>query len=136
MTLGLDQSISRFVRVSSISLYLIFCLLAPLGCLTEQHSTTWLSALQVTALLWPYTLLLALQHWVEPMSPFSFIVADIFGLLLVAVFVEAVLTWWSPDQTNNRILLRLTPFLWYVPLLLVQVAVSALFGALGYPVGE
>ncbi len=136
MALRISDLKHRPLVVASSCVYLIFCLLAPLGWYSEHQGTGNLVWLQLTAVIWPYPLLLALQTWVSSDAPSSFIVADILGLVVVLGFVGYLETRWSPFEGRRRVLLRLAPVLWCIPLALIQVSLAAVVGALGYPVGE
>src|SRR5207245_9074081 len=111
MALRTAAFVRRPLVLASGGLYLIFCSLAPLGWLTEHYGTGQLSSLQLTAIAWPYPFLLALQHWVTPGVPSSFIVVDLVGLALVLGFVGWLQHQWSADQAKGRVLLRLAPVL-------------------------
>jgi hypothetical protein len=136
----MDNRLAAFTRrplvVASGGLYLAYCLIAPLGWFSEHYGAGRLATLRFTALFWPYPLLLALQHWVEPGMPGSFIVADVFGLVVVLGSVEYLESWSSSREGRERVLRRLLPILWFMPLLIVQVFFAMLAGVLGYPVGE
>ena len=106
--------------------------MAPLGWFSEHHGAGTVSVLQFTAVFWPYPLLLALQHWVEP-GPASFVIVDVFGLAVVLGSVEYLETWSSSHEGRERLLRRLLPVLWFIPLVVVCALVAIVVGALGYP---
>jgi len=90
----------------------------------------------MTAYLWPYPLILALQNWFPKPGIFLFAIVFLVGLFLVlgtGTYLEKFIQISSkPKWWVNLI----SVFAWYIPLLFVQILVIFIVWIMGYPIGE
>ena len=128
------QTLPPLVRVSTLS-YVGFCTLAPLGFITHR----WLGDFATVALLsvffWPYPLLLSFQSWIDP-TALAGVLADVFGVIVVFVFSSYVQRFFGEARPTGWHLYALGLWMWYVPLLMIQLVVYGVAYFAGLPVGE
>ena len=115
--------------------YLLFCLIsgmvAAMGSLVPEP----FEILGMAVFLWPYPLLLSLQHWVDPGRLLNLILADVIGL--GAVFVTGAIAQRRFGRAiQRRTSILVSTLLWYLPLLVLQLAAWGMAISLGFPVGE
>ena len=128
--------------VAAACWYLLFCLLMPIGALRGPGGPEVLDVLFMSAYLWPYPLVLSLQHWFNTDSGLNVLVLvfilmlDVLGLGLVLVCTAMVQRRFGPGNPKGWRLFAWSVWIWYPPLLLLQAVVWGIVLALGYPVGE
>jgi hypothetical protein len=116
--------------------YALYCLAVP-ALLSIRHLLPefldWIFWLYI---LWPYPLVLALQTWATPQSIASNLLVYTCGLLIVFAWGRWLQQRFGASRPNGWALAALAFWLWAVPLLLFEWALSWGLSALGYPVGE
>lgn len=119
----------------SVAACLGWCALAPLShALPKSVFGELPDLLMMTAFLWPYPLLLALQRILPPDSWTAFLAADLAGLALVGWFARFVDRRWGAAWTRSRSTL-VGLFSWPLPLVAVELLAWGAALALGWPVG-
>jgi len=123
----------RFVSRMAVG-YVVFSSLAVVGHLAKPTLGEVADFLAMSAVVWPYPLMLALQAWVSPGSlSWPFFVGGLFITVLTGLFLQRRFpalsrgTWWSHAAALT---------LWCVPLVVLEAIVVAAVWAMGYPVGE
>ena len=94
-----------------------------------------LMGVRVLVFLWPYPLLLCLQKWV-PESVAAFVVAWVVGLGAVGgtgVLAQRLARPGRPDAVMAAVI---SLVLWFLPLLVIQLAAWGLAASMGWPYGE
>ena len=129
----------RLHQVTCVSIlsYLLFCSLNPIShVLPKRVFGEFPDILMMTAVLWPYPLLLALQRFVQPDSWFAWGGALFLGLTLIvwlAPIVERIL---GPRRNDPRFSIPVALIGWPLLLVLVELAVFLAALMLGWPIGE
>ena len=118
------------------ALYLVFSSLFFIGRATKLILGEPADLLMMTAYLWPYPLILALQNWFPKPGIFLFAIVFLVGLFLVlgiGTYLEKFIQISSkPKWWVNFI----SVIAWYIPLLFVQILVVFIVWIIGYPIGE
>ena len=116
--------------------YLLFSSLFFVGRAAKPILGELADLLSMTAYLWPYPLILALQNWFPQPGFFSLAIVYLIGLFLV-LRLGSYLESTFPISSKPRWLVNLIPiFIWYTPLLFVQILVVFTVWIMGYPIGE
>ena len=114
--------------------YVLFSSLAIVGRLAKPALGELADLLGMSAIVWPYPLMLALQTWISPGSLFWLF---FLGGLLLTVGSGFLLQRRFPVLSQRGWLAHASALvLWCVPLILLEVIVVAAVFAMGYPVGE
>lgn len=123
----------RFVSEMAAG-YVLFSGLAVVGHLAKPALGEVADFLAMSAVVWPYPLMLALQTWVSPGSlSWAFLAGGLFITVLSGLFLQRRFpilsqgTWWSHAAALT---------LWCIPLVVLEAIVVAAVWAMGYPVGE
>ena len=119
-----------------IGAYLLFSSLAVIGSVAKPAIGELADALWMTSVLWPYPLILALQHWVPNPGMACFLTVFVGGLLLVFLFGSYLERRYPSLSKRSWRAYALSCVLWYVPLLVVQIVVVCAVWTMGYPIGE
>jgi len=90
----------------------------------------------ITGYLWPYPFLLSFQTWINPNSTKSIIIAYIIGLGIIIIFFMWIQKLIGKNKLSTIVAIITSLFLWYIPLLIIQVACFIIMDLMGYPVGE
>ena len=97
----------------------------------------WTDLFEMTAFLWPYPLLLAIQTIVNPDPLVNWLIADLLGFLIVlgvALLLERAL---GPRAQRRWVAISLGLISWPIALVLFEVIVWVLATfVLGWPTGE
>ncbi len=123
----------RFVSEMAAG-YVVYSSLAVLGHLAKPTLGEVADFLAMSAVVWPYPLMLALQTWASPGSlSWLFFIGGLFVAVVFGVFIQRRFpilsqgTWWSHAAALT---------LWFIPLVVLEVITVATVWAIGYPVGE
>ena len=123
----------RFVSEMAVG-YVVFTSLAVVGHLAKPTLGEVADFLAMSAVVWPYPLMLAFQTWVSPGSlSWVFIAGGLFITVLSGLFLQRQFpilsqgAWWSHVAALT---------LWFIPLVVLEAIVVAAVWAMGYPVGE
>ena len=135
-------SIKRTIRLHQVTLisiltYLLFCSLNPISrVLPKQVFGEFPDILMMTAVLWPYPLLLALQRFIHLDSWIAWGGALLLGLILIvwlALILERIL---GPRRNDPRFSIPVALIGWPIFLVLVQLGVTLVALILSWPIGE
>jgi hypothetical protein len=114
--------------------YLLFSSLAPLSGPLKPVIGEIADVMMMTAYLWPYPLLMALQNWPPFESLWPLVILAGLGLVVAfgAVLRQSFHAFSKPTGWGHVS----AAVLWYVPLILAQAIFVFVAWSLGYPVGE
>jgi hypothetical protein len=130
-----EYLLRRPIVLFSAMFYLCFCLICNVNVFVDlDHDID--KYLTMSVYLWPYPLLLCLQTWLHPDKSINFIIAYIVGFSLILFFSSWIQRIYGFNKPKRIVALSLSLFLWYVPLLLIQVILYFSISLMGYPVGE
>jgi hypothetical protein len=129
------SNFSGYRLVSEMAVgYVVYSSLAVVGHLAKPTLGEVADFLAMSAVVWPYPLMLALQTWVSPGSlSWLFLVGGLIVTVLFGILLQRRLpvlsqgTWWSHAAALT---------LWCIPLVVLEAIVVAAVWAMGYPVGE
>jgi hypothetical protein len=114
--------------------YIVFSSLAVVGHLAKPMLGEVADFLAMSAVVWPYPLMLALQTWVSPGSlSWAFLAGGLVITVLSGLFLQRRFpilsqeTWWSHAAALT---------VWCVPLVILEAIAVAAVWAMGYPIGE
>lgn len=125
---------SRRFLIEMLAGYSLFSSLAIVGRIARPVLGELADVLLMSAALWPYGLMLALQTWIPPGSWFGmFFVGGLLLTILWGIVLQRRFpalsrsTWWSHACAL---------VLWCVPLVLLEAVVVGAVWAAGFPIGE
>lgn len=114
--------------------YVAFSSLAIVGRVAEPLLGELADMLAMSAVLWPYPFMLALQTWIPPGTLFGAFFA---GGLLVTVLWGGFLQRRFPVLSNRTSWSRTSALVvWCIPLVVLELAVIAAVWVMGFPIGE
>ncbi len=126
---------TRTLVLISASFYAGFCSLPLLYPALRNALGEVADVAQMSAYLWPYPLFLSLLRSLEG-STTTLIVVDVLGLGVVVLVSAYAFRRLRGLGVKQRFLYAVTPLLWYLPLLGVQLVAFAIAFILGMDIGE
>jgi hypothetical protein len=118
------------------SLYLAFCSFAFVRLLVRAVLPRVAAFGEMTAFfLWPYPFLLSVQKW-WPTTNAGWWAAYALGMCLVFAFGCILQARWGASEGSRWKIYGLSIWLWYAPLLMLQVFTYGVAAALGWPRAE
>ncbi len=122
-----------------IGAYALFSLAMPIGVILKPAVGEVADVIMMFGFVWPYSLFLSLQGLLPAQgtrAPLAFSAVILFGLAIVWLFTSYVQKRLGYDRWSSRRAYLWAPWVWYLPLLALQVSVYALAILFGLPVGE